>query len=398
MHRCLVCPGLLFLAWGVSQSAAQSPCGPAGSLSLAGSSTVFPFAVAWAQGYSDQCDNVTVTVEEGGSTVGAGRVCGQITRGSPVDIGNMSRQWRATEAGSNGDGTWQCKIGDTSRSVIPVEVGIDGISVVIVSGGVGNKCIGSRGLTQDQLRWIYSSYTFAQLNATGWNASSLPNSDNNDATHLWSELDPRCDKVEIKIGGPDDLSGTFDFFRENILTDFANGETFAFNRPNGYFNSADDVALVRFVESSSFEDYGDAVVFFGFSYYIGERGVLIGVPIQNKTGQFVAPTVESIETGAYSPLSRRLYMNVLNSPSAIAMAGPFLSYCFSAFGTARISGIPIPVSERPGQLARLGWVPPTPTAAPIKPPKVCGILGLSIFCPFTLCGFFGRLLGVCQKP
>jgi hypothetical protein len=36
--------------------------------------------------------------------------------------------------------------------------------------------------------------------------------------------------------------------------------------------------------------------------------------------------------------------------------------------------------------------PPPPTAAPVKPRGKCGLFGLSIFCPFTLCGFLGRLI------
>lgn len=34
-----------------------------------------------------------------------------------------------------------------------------------------------------------------------------------------------------------------------------------------------------------------------------------------------------------------------------------------------------------------------PTPAPIREP--CGLFGLSIFCPFTFCGVFGRLIGLC---
>lgn len=36
----------------------------------------------------------------------------------------------------------------------------------------------------------------------------------------------------------------------------------------------------------------------------------------------------------------------------------------------------------------------TPTTAPVRPN--CGLLGLNIFCPFTFCGLFGRLLGICD--
>jgi subtilisin family serine protease len=33
----------------------------------------------------------------------------------------------------------------------------------------------------------------------------------------------------------------------------------------------------------------------------------------------------------------------------------------------------------------------------IKAPTKCGLFGWSIFCPFTLCGVFGRLLGFCRR-
>jgi 2',3'-cyclic-nucleotide 2'-phosphodiesterase (5'-nucleotidase family) len=43
-----------------------------------------------------------------------------------------------------------------------------------------------------------------------------------------------------------------------------------------------------------------------------------------------------------------------------------------------------------------------PTVAPTKTPTTapqrsdCGLLGLNVFCPFTFCGLFGRLLGLCD--
>jgi hypothetical protein len=34
----------------------------------------------------------------------------------------------------------------------------------------------------------------------------------------------------------------------------------------------------------------------------------------------------------------------------------------------------------------------TPNMSPVKAPIKCGLFGLSIFCPFTFCGFLGRLI------
>ncbi|DAC60603.1 MAG TPA: hypothetical protein D7I03_02015, partial [Candidatus Poseidoniales archaeon] len=43
-------------------------CGPDGSISIAGSSTVLPLAEAWAEYYTEACEGVTITVESGGSS------------------------------------------------------------------------------------------------------------------------------------------------------------------------------------------------------------------------------------------------------------------------------------------------------------------------------------------
>ena len=43
-------------------------CGPEGSFSIAGSSTVQPVAEKWAEAYTAECPDVTITVEGGGSS------------------------------------------------------------------------------------------------------------------------------------------------------------------------------------------------------------------------------------------------------------------------------------------------------------------------------------------
>ena len=98
-------------------------CGTTGgNFTLAGSSTVRPLAEAWAQAYGNRC-GVTVNVEGGESSAGAGRLCDEPAHGGgPVEIGTMSRDWKPTEATSVGDGTFQCLKGDTSREAIQVDV------------------------------------------------------------------------------------------------------------------------------------------------------------------------------------------------------------------------------------------------------------------------------------
>jgi ABC-type phosphate transport system substrate-binding protein len=172
---------------GIPKEVIESYCGPpGGKISIAGSSTVFPIAKSWAEIYSTHCD-VEITVEGGGSSNGAGRACAVSELGTPVDIGDMSREWKDTEAVSLGeDYIYGCVEGDKTRSAIQVDVAIDGVTVAVAQSGQAFECIEIiGGLTSHQLRWIYSNYNDRMLTETGWDPTSLKNSDSNSQTHKW---------------------------------------------------------------------------------------------------------------------------------------------------------------------------------------------------------------------
>jgi ABC-type phosphate transport system substrate-binding protein len=403
----------------VSTVFGQDDCAPDGSqITIAGSTTVEPIALTWAAGYIEKCPNVNVTVQGGGSSIGARRVCNRTDAGSAVDIGNMSREWvQPNEANKTAEFKYICNQGTKTRTVTQVEVAIDGLTVVLVNGGLVAQClrkIAGKGFTLDQLRWIYSNYTRAQLIASGWNPAAITNSDNNDATHKWSEINSTCPAVEIKLASPGALSGTFTFFKDTILPNATEGE--ATNRPNALFTSEDDEELVQFVATSSEELYGDAITYFGYAYYRENGQIFYGVPIQPKGGgAFVAPTTANVESGAYVPLSRRIYMNFFDG--SLGVTGSFLSYGFNPPGIARLKKtgyVPPTRDEILGGLALIGRQPPVPTPAPVRAPTLppvpppgtaptppadtsCGLLGLSLFCPFTFCGIFGKLIGLCSS-
>ena len=323
-------------------------CGPSGeSFSIAGSSTVFPIAELWAQEYMKICPGITITVEAGGSGTGASRVCASDKNGGePVDIGDMSRHWFEKEAIVAPNGyLYQCVFGEGGRSVIQVDVAIDGLSIAAAKNGTAAKCLEQvGGLTTDQLRWIYTNYGPDDLLATGWDASSITNSDGDENTHLWSEIDARCEATEIIIAGPDPLSGTFEYFLETILIDLDNGETFDPNRPKGYFNSTSDEDIVKYTE-----DDGAVVAFFGYAYFLKDSALLYAVPIKNDEGIFVVPTPETVSDGTYNPFSRRLFMNLLNEADSLDNTRPFIQFGFSLNGTALVSStgyVAIDESER----------------------------------------------------
>ncbi|GIR07791.1 MAG: hypothetical protein CM15mP18_1200 [Methanobacteriota archaeon] len=191
-------------------------CGPDGSISIAGSSTVFPLAEAWAEYYSEACPGTTITVEGGGSGAGAGRVCANSEKGTAVDIGDMSRDWKGSEATRGDDGyTMSCLKGDTSLEARQIVVAYDGLSVVVKKGGAAETCVnGMGGLTVDQLRWIFSAETAAEMTAAGVDVSAaVPNSDGDDATHKWSEFPPPTPPGgAINLPPPDADPGTQNTF------------------------------------------------------------------------------------------------------------------------------------------------------------------------------------------
>ena len=305
---------LLFLV-SISAASAQLVCGPAGSFSIAGSSTVEPIAKAWAEGYQAKCPSTTITVEGGGSSVGARRVCNLTSAGTAVDIGNMSREWvltREVNVTDKAQEKYICNQGTRTRTITQIDVAIDGLTVVLINGGLAAQCLrrlDGDGLSIDQLRWIYSNYTKNQLLLSGWDATSIPFDDNNETSHKWTEISPLCPNGEIKLSAPGTLSGTFDFFKEIVLPNATEG--IATKRPFGIVQSEEDEVLVDFVETSSEEIYGDAIGFFGFSFFINEGQILYGVPIKNRGADvWVRPNTTTVEDGTYVPFSRRIYMNL----------------------------------------------------------------------------------------
>ncbi len=297
-------------AGGVSLSGIQ--CGPGGSIFMGGSSTVYPVAFLWGNVYGDAC-GLTVTTLSGGSTLGAQLACGipDPVSGTTADIGNLSREFLSTEAflpaGGNGY-DYKCLIG-TKRTVRQFPVAIDGITFAYPLGGAAAKCLPNlpgKGLTVDQLRWMYSSYTIAQLEANGWNKNALTNSDGKDSTHLWSELNSACEAVEIAISGSPTVAGTYQFFTSVTLT--GPGETIPVNRPDGYFNVPEDNPneVVQYLQATP-----ASIGYFGYSYYDKNRATLGAVPIQDSAGTFVPPSYSVFADGSYNPYTRFVYMQLV---------------------------------------------------------------------------------------
>ena len=198
-----------------------------------------------------------VTVGVSGTGGGFKRFCAGET-----DISDASRPIKDSEA----EDCRQNGIGFTE-----LRVAWDGLSVVANPANDFADC-----LTVDELKRI-------------WEPGSQVNS--------WSQVRQGFPDERLILYGPGTDSGTFDYFTEAIV-----GEEDA-SRPD-YTPSEDDNVLVQGVEGDP-----NALGYFGFAYYEQNVGRLKLLGVDGGSG-CVQPSVETIESGEYAPLSRPLFIYV----------------------------------------------------------------------------------------
>ncbi len=330
------------------------------TINIAGSSTVFPVASAWGQAYSDANSDYTVTVAGGGSGAGASKVCS--TDSDSVHIGDMSRDWKSSEADAGEDGfTFECL--DSDITVTQLIVAIDGLSVVVKKGGAADQCITSMGgLSMAQLRWIYTDWSEAELAADGLDMDSVTPNNDDDGVREWGDLDASCADSEIKLWGADSDSGTYEYFGEQVFCKncFAGKEGYeaeGFDSVRGYQNSADDNQIVNGITGDEY-----AIGYFGYAYYEENANTLSVAAIANddykgvqEVGGAVTPEASTVADGSYAPLSRFIYMNVNNDEWDLVTG--FLEYGYSDEGMEHVSEVgyvALPASMILDMKARLG--------------------------------------------
>jgi phosphate transport system substrate-binding protein len=184
-------------------------------------------------------------------------------------------------------------ISDASRPIEDDEIaickknGIDYQEVQVANDGIAvttNPDLKVECMTTDQLKQV-------------WNQGSK--------VAKLNEVDPKLPDTELKLFGPGTDSGTFDFFTEQI-----NGEE-GVSRED-YQPSEDDNVLVQGVAGEA-----GGLGYFGFSYYEQNQDKLNLVKVDGGDG-CIEPSVETIQSGEYKPLSRPLLMY----PSGKAMQRP----------------------------------------------------------------------------
>lgn len=261
-----------------------------------GSSTVYPITEAVAEEFQKANRGVKVTVGVSGTGGGFKKFC----RGE-IDIADASRPILKKEMDA-------CKAAGIQYIELPVAY--DALTVVI---NPKNDWI--KEMTVAELKKIWEPE--AQGKITKWN-----------------QVNPKWPNAEIKLFGPGADSGTFDYFTEAV-----NGKSKA---SRGDFTaSEDDNVLVQGVASDKY-----ALGYFGFAYYLENQKRLKAVPVVNPAGKAVLPSVEAVESGSYSPLSRPIFIYVSSKALEKPEVKQFMEYYLTK-GTAlvkEVGYVPLPKS------------------------------------------------------
>jgi phosphate transport system substrate-binding protein len=233
--------------------------GSSESFSADGSSTVGPWVEHAATEFVGERADVDIDVGISRSSQGLERFCA-----GEIELANASRPIDEDEAAA---------CAEAGIEYLELQVANDAITVAIHKPILFDwvTC-----LTVDQLREI-------------WEPDSQVDN--------WNEVDPSFPDVPLRLYGADEGSGTFGYF-----TFVINGERGASR--TDYAATDDDNDTVEGVA----DDKG-ALGYFGFSYYQANRERLNALEVDGGRG-CVAPSVETVQSGAYEPLSRPLFVYV----------------------------------------------------------------------------------------
>jgi phosphate transport system substrate-binding protein len=242
-----------------SEAPASSGAALSGTVTIDGSSTVYPITEAVAEEFQLANGGVQVPTAFSGTGGGFEKFC----RGE-TDINDASRPIRADDEGEG----LACEA--NGIEYVELQVAIDGLTVVVNPANSFATC-----LTTEELAKVYG-----------------PDSPEN---LMWSDVRADFPAQPVNRFMPGADSGTFDYFTEEI-----NGETDAATQHAT--QSEDDNVLVTGVSGDQ-----NSIGFFGYAYFVENQDKLKALEVDGGSG-CVAPTEATINDGSYTPLSRPLFI------------------------------------------------------------------------------------------
>lgn len=254
----------LAVGCGSGQQAPSAGSPTSGTITLDGSSTVFPISEAVAEEFQRANAGLRVTVGISGTGGGFQKFCRAET-----DISNASRPITETERKA-------CAA--SGIDFIELPVAYDGLAVVV----------------NPKATWM-DHITTAELK-TMWAPEAQ------DKVKRWSDVRAGWPDRELHLFGAGVDSGTYDYFTQAV-----NGKEGASR--GDFTSSEDDNVLVQGISNDEL-----ALGFMPYAYYAENKAALKLVPVDdgkadNGAGP-ILPSVETVKGGSYQPLSRPVFIYV----------------------------------------------------------------------------------------
>jgi phosphate transport system substrate-binding protein len=268
--------------------------GLAGRIDIDGSSTVEPFTALAADRFQRENPGVAVVVSiaPSGTRAGFDRFCEGET-----DLSSASRAIEDEEIQA-------CR--EQGIEYVEFQVANDAITVVVNPENDWVDC-----LTTAQLKEIWE-----------------PGSD----VETWSQVSPRFPHENLGLFGAGADSGTFDHFTGEIV-----GEEGA-SRAD-YTASEDDYVTVLGVAGTR-----GGLGYFGLSYFTENEDRLKALEIDGGSG-CVAPSIETVQSGEYAPLSRPLFIYASKEALREPSVSGFVEYTLDNAVSFAEEGLLVPVTD-----------------------------------------------------
>lgn len=275
-----------------------------GTITVDGSSTVFPISEAVAEEFQREHAGLRVTVGISGTGGGFQKFCRAET-----DVSNASRPITETE---------RAACASAGIEFIELPIAYDGLAVVV----------------NPKASWI-DHITVAELK-TMWAPEAQ------DKVKRWSDVRPGWPDRELHLFGAGVDSGTYDYFTQAV-----NGEEGASR--GDFTSSEDDNVLVQGISNDEL-----AVGFMPYAYYAENKTALKLVAVDdgkadNGAGP-ILPNIETVKGGTYQPLSRPVFIYVSTKALGRPEVQTFIDYYLAKGGALAEEVGYVPLGERGYQL------------------------------------------------
>lgn len=238
---------------GGTTTTGTTPTATGGSVSIDGSTTVYPIVNIMAEDFGKANEGVKVDVTKSGTGSGFKKFID-----GTIDICTASRTIEDKE---------DAELKTKGLEYFEVPIAYDGVSVIV---NPANTFVDK--MTVDELK-------------KAWAPDST--------VKTWADIRAGWPAEPITFNGPTDNHGTYEYFTEKIV-----GKKNQIRKE--YTSNQEYNAIMAAVEGDK-----NAIGYVGYSYYIESKDKVKIVPVDG-----IVPSEETIANGTYKPLSRVLFLYV----------------------------------------------------------------------------------------